>query len=410
MENKISTAKAILKTAEEKLGKEYGPQVPAAFLCRFETENLALANSEMPLHYEFLHRIRELSNALGKTILVRGTTASSYIAWLLGATEVNPAPPHLYCEHCKKVVFLPDLRDGWDAVSATCSCGSVMSGDGHGIPFDEYGTSLNESGIHLDIEIAPSLLPEAEELLLSYYAGWYSPTLVDFGETSTVSRKYLLLGPDEACIDSEQGRMVSREDAFRKYAAVPSINFICLPVNETALTVSPNVDCHPVTPERLQKAYEKLYSVMEAAGGEDEDQHRAFSEIAAESKKYPLSFSLLMRMELLLHSPSCWMKNGDKLVKEGTVSLLNLPVCREDVLEMFYQSELLIGDNGRGIALKYVRAVRRGHFALGKEQVNGALLLELGMPEWLPDYFRKITYLFPKAHEVEMMIKTLRNV
>ena len=39
---------------------------------------------------------------------------ASFIAWLLGGTNVNPLPSHYFCPTCKKVEFVPDERCGMD--------------------------------------------------------------------------------------------------------------------------------------------------------------------------------------------------------------------------------------------------------------------------------------------------------
>ena len=35
---------------------------------------------------------------------------ASFIAWLLGGTNVNPLPSHYFCPTCKKVEFAPDEK------------------------------------------------------------------------------------------------------------------------------------------------------------------------------------------------------------------------------------------------------------------------------------------------------------
>ena len=66
-------------------------------------------------------------------MLVLGSTNDSLLACLLGATSVNPLPPHYRCNNCHYTAFSRDrYKDGWDMPDAVCPvCGGSMEGDGH---------------------------------------------------------------------------------------------------------------------------------------------------------------------------------------------------------------------------------------------------------------------------------------
>ena len=69
----------------------------------------------------------------GENVLVLGCTNDSLLACLLGATSVNPLPPHYRCTNCHYTTFGRDrYEDGWDMPDAVCPvCGGSMEGDGH---------------------------------------------------------------------------------------------------------------------------------------------------------------------------------------------------------------------------------------------------------------------------------------
>lgn len=410
-EKTMEKVETIMKAAENALREKYGLHIPAAFWGRFQSEKIALADSDALLHYEFLHQLRELAANVGKHICVRGTTASSYIAWLLGATTVNPAPAHVYCEHCKKVVMLPNCKDGWDANSQKCDCGHTMIGDGHNIPFEDYFTTLNKSGIHLDIEVAPSLLPDAIRVMTEYFENIFSPIAVEFKGVNSSGQRFMLVEPTDTLAASYKNiaMQIDAEDYYHKFKKRSSITFIALPNYEHTLAGSARLDVSLTAVDRLERVYDKLYSQLLAQTDRDYLHQKACAEIAEESQKYELSFSLLLKMQQLLHSSACWIENGDALVKSGTLSLLDLPACKEDVWDILLQSKVLHGNTGYGIPLHYVESIRLGRFAFGRESVDREMLMELGVPEWFPDYIQKVPYLFPKAHSVEELIKELRN-
>lgn len=53
-ENTLEKMETIMKAAENALREKYGSHIPAVFWGRFQSEKIALADSEALLHYEFL--------------------------------------------------------------------------------------------------------------------------------------------------------------------------------------------------------------------------------------------------------------------------------------------------------------------------------------------------------------------
>lgn len=76
-----------------------------------------------------------LRRAFGEdSVLVLGCTNDSLLAHLLGATPVNPLPPHYHCPNCHHLIFNAHADDGWDLPSLACSeCGTPMAADGHNL-------------------------------------------------------------------------------------------------------------------------------------------------------------------------------------------------------------------------------------------------------------------------------------
>ena len=69
----------------------------------------------------------------------RGSVGSSFVAYLLNVTEVNPLQPHYICKKCHHVELSNNADDGFDLPEKLCPvCGEKMFGDGHGIPFETF--------------------------------------------------------------------------------------------------------------------------------------------------------------------------------------------------------------------------------------------------------------------------------
>ena len=70
----------------------------------------------------------------GENVLVLGGTNDSLLAHLLGATPVNPLPPHYHCPNCHHLLFDAHADDGWDLPDLACpECGAPMAADGHNL-------------------------------------------------------------------------------------------------------------------------------------------------------------------------------------------------------------------------------------------------------------------------------------
>ena len=97
--------------------------------------------------YLIAQRLVKHSNDEGFLVGSRGSVGSSFVATLMGITEVNPLPAHYRCKKCKTSIF--DDSDG-NALGATYSsgfdlpdmkcpnCGNEMYKDGQDMPFATF--------------------------------------------------------------------------------------------------------------------------------------------------------------------------------------------------------------------------------------------------------------------------------
>ena len=97
--------------------------------------------------YLIAQRLVKHSNDDGYLVGSRGSVGSSFVATLMGITEVNPLPAHYRCLECKNSIFEDEegnalgskYSSGFDLPDLKCpKCGSLMKKDGQDMPFATF--------------------------------------------------------------------------------------------------------------------------------------------------------------------------------------------------------------------------------------------------------------------------------
>ena len=88
----------IIKLAEEKMKGIYGDKPPIRITNRFKSEQLMIEENDILLWMGFMGKLKEMFNNDDLSFELRtAQIGASFIAWLLGETDVNPLPAHYYC-------------------------------------------------------------------------------------------------------------------------------------------------------------------------------------------------------------------------------------------------------------------------------------------------------------------------
>ena len=119
------------KTLEKRVKKELGGIIGGGF------DPIYLISQRLVKH----------SNDEGYLVGSRGSVGSSFVATMMGITEVNPLPAHYRCQKCQNSIFKDEegkelgatYSSGFDLPDKVCpKCGESMTKDGQDMPFATF--------------------------------------------------------------------------------------------------------------------------------------------------------------------------------------------------------------------------------------------------------------------------------
>lgn len=156
-----SISAKVTKMVNERTRKLYGDPLPGIVKARLDKELTSIVNNKFATLYYISHLLVKKSLDDGYLVGSRGSVGSSFVATIMGITEVNPLPPHYVCPKCQFSAFkktdeerllhgssefetknkrvLDHVDDGWDLPAMKCPvCGAELVKDGHDIPFETF--------------------------------------------------------------------------------------------------------------------------------------------------------------------------------------------------------------------------------------------------------------------------------
>lgn len=143
---KMKNSDSEVKDMVYKRAKEiYGENLPDIINERIEKELQGIIGGGFDVIYLIAQKLVKKSNDDGYIVGSRGSVGSSFVATMMGITEVNPLPAHYVCPNCKKSIFEENgislgskYFSGYDLPDRTCECGTVMKKEGQDMPFATF--------------------------------------------------------------------------------------------------------------------------------------------------------------------------------------------------------------------------------------------------------------------------------
>ena len=383
--------KAYKKLTELYSGEDHAPDI--RIINRFYDEKKILQESELYICYlDFIGRLREIAEQKGEDIMVRGTTGSLFIAYLLGATDVNPLPLFEYCPHCKTTKFL-GLGNPFDCEESVCSCKTTTVFDGHNIPFESNLKSVMSE--HIQIAVSYEFFNEAKKLILDEKWGRTVVTLeneeigpmwfcfADKDKQENIS--YAFAGNTEHFADYPRITLAPNSMLDKYHELVRATGVRWEDHNPYGCTLSKGLLCENVlktVPQFKGNFYTELFFIESPQNAGD-----------------------LLKMLGLAHSTDIWRNNAEDLFYECKMTFSEIPAFREDLYEMICDKLRIKAIYETGFAYEVTEKAQTGYYARngGVDRDTKQTLSELGFDMNFIMFIGKINYMFPKAHGVSYL-------
>ncbi len=144
---KIENSEEIVKKiVYDKAHELYSENLPDLVKDRIEKELEGIIGGGFDVIYLISQKLVKKSNDEGYLVGSRGSVGSSFVATLMGITEVNPLPAHYRCPECGESIFEKDGKtlgsiysSGFDLPDMKCSkCDIMMVKEGQDMPFATF--------------------------------------------------------------------------------------------------------------------------------------------------------------------------------------------------------------------------------------------------------------------------------
>lgn len=141
------SAKITEDMVRNKAQEWYGDPLPPIVQERVDSELKGIIGAHYDVIYLIAEKLVKKSNADGFLVGSRGSVGSSFVATMMGITEVNPLPAHYRCPSCKHSIFEDEegnalgatYSSGFDLPDKNCpKCGAKMIKDGQDMPFATF--------------------------------------------------------------------------------------------------------------------------------------------------------------------------------------------------------------------------------------------------------------------------------
>ncbi len=447
----------------------YGNPLPDIVDLRIEKELTSILGNGFAVIYLASQMLVHRSNERGYLVGSRGSVGSSFVATMIGITEVNPLSPHYVCGQCQYSEFITDgsYGSGFDMPNKDCpNCGNKLSKNGQDIPFETFlgfdGDKVPDIDLNFSGEDQPSAHLDVRDIFGEEYAfragtvgtvaaktayGFVKGYERDYGKfyrEAEVER----LAQGAAGVKRTTGQHPGGIVVIPNYMDVYDFTPVQYPADDvTAEWQTTHFNFHDIDenvlkldvlghddPTMIRKLQDlsgidpndipmddpgvmALFSGTDILGVTPEQIGTSTGMLGIPEfgtnfvrgmvdETHPTTFAELLQLSGLSHGTDVWLGNAQDLIKAGIADLSTVIGCRDDIMVYLMHAGL-----EPKMAFTIMERVRKGLWLkISEEERNGYIeaMKANNVPEWYIESCGKIKYMFPKAHAAAYVMMALR--
>ena len=447
----------------------YGNPLPDIVDLRIEKELTSILGNGFAVIYLASQMLVHRSNERGYLVGSRGSVGSSFVATMIGITEVNPLSPHYVCGQCQYSEFITDgsYGSGFDMPDKDCpNCGYKLSKNGQDIPFETFlgfdGDKVPDIDLNFSGEDQPSAHLDVRDIFGEEYAfragtvgtvaaktayGFVKGYERDYGKfyrEAEVER----LAQGAAGVKRTTGQHPGGIVVIPNYMDVYDFTPVQYPADDvTAEWQTTHFNFHDIDenvlkldvlghddPTMIRKLQDlsgidpndipmddpgvmALFSGTDILGVTPDQIGTSTGMLGIPEfgtnfvrgmvdETHPTTFAELLQLSGLSHGTDVWLGNAQDLIKAGIADLSTVIGCRDDIMVYLMHAGL-----DPKMAFTIMERVRKGMWLkISEEERNGYIeaMKANNVPEWYIESCGKIKYMFPKAHAAAYVMMALR--
>lgn len=360
--------KQLTAEVDDRCRELYGNSLPDEVAKRLDDEWKVLEEHRWQIEFQGLMIVKQISHENDCPFIIRSPIESSFIAYLLGLSIVDPLPPHYLCPECKLTEFPKDT-------SALC---------GPDLP-DKLcpvcGTPMLKSGFDAQMEFLFSRVwPYCEVRVSSMIIDTIRDCLTDLYEEQ------------EPEIDSVFMQLSSKPDGAAMIDLIDQDDYD----EESPLLRKLGLIIEDIPPAGTWKLSELIDEIIREMG-----RNRPIIKEIADAVS-PSCFEDFIRIDGLSHVEETW-----KPLIENNRPLREIITSRDDIFNTLTRHGM-----DREKAYRIASAVRKGKCFDGKHPKWPEWekeMQEIGISDWYIQSMKWILYLWPRASCAANVLRAYRT-